>query len=168
LDASGVSGLVIDNLSVTWLTAAASTQTFGTYFMKSQLTIAGALIFMALVFANGRPNSTSRTPSTEFETRCGWFTNPTPANIWRYDREAEWTIGVQGGHQVPGDWPWPKFKRGQWVVTNAGDHGYGCACLQLRVNRQTRQVLEIKTSRARPLTQCRQDAALKKWNRMLK
>ena len=29
LDASGISGLVIDNVSVTWLTAAASTLPFG-------------------------------------------------------------------------------------------------------------------------------------------
>src|SRR5213595_1925896 len=39
LDASGVSELVIDNLSVTWLTAAASTQPFGgTHRFKSCLT----------------------------------------------------------------------------------------------------------------------------------
>jgi hypothetical protein len=136
--------------------------------MKPQLSIAGALICLAIVFVNGRAKSTNETPSTDFETRCGWFTNPTPANVWLYDREAEWTIGVQGGYQVPGDWPWPKFKRGQWVVTNAGDHGYGCACLQLRVNKQSHEVVEIRTSRARPLAQCRQDASLKKWTRMLK
>src|SRR5436189_5444311 len=35
LDASGISGLVIDNLSVTWLTAAASTQPFGGYFPQN-------------------------------------------------------------------------------------------------------------------------------------
>ena len=33
LDASGTSGLVIDNLSVTWLTAAASTQPLGIFLM---------------------------------------------------------------------------------------------------------------------------------------
>jgi hypothetical protein len=136
--------------------------------MKSRLTIASALILVALVFSNARPNLTSRMLSTDFETRCGWFTNPTPANIWLYDRDAEWTIGVQGGYQVPGDWPWPKFKRGQWVVTNSGGHGYGCACLELRVNRQTHEVLEIETSHGRPLAQCRQDASLKRWNRILK
>jgi hypothetical protein len=31
LDASGTTGLVIDNLFVTWLFAAASTQTFGVF-----------------------------------------------------------------------------------------------------------------------------------------
>jgi hypothetical protein len=36
--------------------------------MKSQLTIAGALIFVALVFTNARPSLTSRMLSTDFET----------------------------------------------------------------------------------------------------
>lgn len=136
--------------------------------MKPQLPVTGTLICLAILFASGQPKLTNGNQSTNFETRCGWLTNPTPANIWLQDREAEWTIGVQGGYQVPGDWPWPKFKRGQWVVTNAGNYGYGCACLQLRVNKQTHEVVEIKTSRARPLAQCRQDASLKKWTRRLK
>jgi len=136
--------------------------------MKLQLTLVAGLLLIAMLFASARSGQPNEIRSTDFETRCGWFTNPTPANVWLYDREAEWTVGVQGGYQVSGDWPWPKFKRGQWVVTNAGDHGYGCACLQLRVNKQTHEVIEIKSSRARPLSQCRQDASLKKWNRMLK
>ena len=49
-------------------------------------------------------------------TRCGWFSNPTPANAWLLDREAEWTIAVQGGAQAEGDWP--IFKPSQWVRTN--------------------------------------------------
>jgi len=136
--------------------------------VKLQLPIAGVFICLAILFTSGPARLANETPSTNLETRCGWFANPTPGNTWLYDREAEWTIGVQGGYQVPGDWPWPKFKRGQWVVTNAGEYGYGCACLQLRVNNQTHEVLEIKTSRVRPLGQCRQDASLKKWRRMLK
>jgi len=59
---------------------------------------------------------------------------------------------------------WPAFKRGQWVRTNAGSYGYGCACLQLRVNKQTQEVLEIKSSQPRSLAQCRRDPALKKWS----
>jgi hypothetical protein len=84
--------------------------------------------------------------------------------MWFYDRDGEWTIGVQGGYQLQNlNWPWPAFKRGQWVRTN-GDHGYGCACFQMRVNKQTMDVLEIKTSRARPLVTCRRDPSLKKWH----
>src|SRR2546426_10574930 len=100
--------------------------------------------------------------ATQFETRCGWLSNPTPANVWLYDRNGEWTIGVQGGYQVEGDWDWPDFKPRQWVKTNAGDHGYGCACLRLRVDRKTHRVLEIKSARPRPLAACRQDQILKK------
>ena len=98
----------------------------------------------------------------KFETRCGWLSNPTPANIWLYDRDDEWTIGVQGGYQVEGDWDWPAFKPGQWVRTN-NNYGYGCACLVVRVNKETKEVLEIKSARARPLSACRKDRALNRW-----
>ncbi len=131
--------------------------------MKLQVTVTAAVLFIAAVcLASLKP---TEIPSAGFETRCGWFTNPTPANVWLFDREAEWTIGVQGGYQLDGDWPWPIFKRGQWVRTNTGNYGYGCACLQLRVNQQTHEVIEIKSARARLLAQCRNDPALKKWNR---
>lgn len=94
------------------------------------------------------------------EMRCGWFSNPTPANASLFDRDGEWIIGVQGGHQADGDWP--EFKAGQWVETN-GHYGYGCACLQVRVNRSTRNVIAIESAQARALSACRRDPALRKW-----
>src|SRR5947208_13721904 len=124
--------------------------------MKAQLTIVAGLLFIGIVVANVPPIPPNET-SSQLETRCGWFSNPTPANVWLFDREAEWTIGVQGGYHLDGDWPWPIFKRGQWVRTNTGNYGYGCACLQLRVNAQTHEVIEIKSERARLLAQCRTD-----------
>jgi len=124
------------------------------------------LLLAAVVAVYGQSRPAGGAAVKQFETRCGWFSNPTPANIWLYDREAEWTIGVQGGYQVEGDWDWPSFKDGQWVETN-GRYGYGCVCMQVRVNRQTKKVLEIKSSRARPLAACRQDLPLKKWKRYL-
>ena len=136
--------------------------------MNLHFSIAGGLIFLSTIFGVAPASLPAESSSVNFETRCGWFSNPTPANIWFYDRDAEWTIGVQGGYQVPGDWPWPTFKPRQWVRTNAGSYGYGCACLQARVNKQTHEVLEIKTARGRLLTQCRLDPALKKWNRQFK
>ena len=101
--------------------------------------------------------------SSKFETRCGWFNNPTPANVWLFDRDGEWVIGVQGGYQVEGDWDWPEFKPEQWVEVN-GSYGYGCACMTLRVNKKTHRVLEIKSARPRELSDCRNDKALKKFN----
>ena len=102
-----------------------------------------------------------------FETRCGWFDNPTPGNVSLFDRDAEWIIGIQGGYQVAADWPWPKFAAGQWKKTN-GNHGYGCACLAVKTDPLTRQVLAIGKVQARPLQSCRQDLALKKWRRTFK
>ena len=135
--------------------------------MKPKAGLLIALLLLALIGGVARPaKPRAAIESTAAETRCGWFSNPTPANISLYDRDGEWIIGVQGGYQVPGDWPWPDFKKGQWVKTN-GEHGYGCACLTLRVNKQTREVLEISSARPRPLAQCRKDAVLKKWSRVL-
>ena len=131
--------------------------------MKPSVTLCVALPLVALVcLAVPEPRTTAR--STGFETRCGWFSNPTPANAWLWDREGEWIIGIQGGFQADGDWP--DFKPSQWVRTN-GNYGYGCACLNVRVNKKTHEILEIKSSRARTLGQCRKDPGLRKWTRKL-
>ena len=95
-----------------------------------------------------------------FETRCGWFSNPTPANASLYDRQGEWIIGVQGGYQVEGDWP--PFGDKQWIETN-GSYGDGCACFRLLVDRKTHHVIAIKSAKALPLSACRADKALKRW-----
>jgi uncharacterized protein DUF4087 len=94
--------------------------------------------------------------------------NPTPGNIWLYDRRGEWTIGAHGGYQIESEWKWPVFKRRQWMKTNVGSYGYGCACLRLKVDRQTHDVLEIKSARAQALAVCRQDKSLKKREEMFK
>lgn len=136
--------------------------------VKLRLLIVCCLLLITIVFVNGHPGLPEESEATQFETRCGWLDNPTPANLSLFDREAEWIIGVQGGYQVEGDWDWPNFKRGQWVTTNAGSYGYGCVCMQLRVDREAQKVLEIKSSRARPLSACRRDRSLKRWKDMFK
>jgi hypothetical protein len=122
----------------------------------------GCLLISSAVGATENGHAPQRSTTSHIETRCGWLSNPTPANIWFYDRDGEWTIGVQGGYQIEGDWEWPSFRRGQWVKTN-GSHGYGCVCMRMRVDQETREVLEIKSAHARPLQACRQDRSLKKW-----
>ena len=112
----------------------------------------------------GRAERGSRAPAVRDALRL--VRNPTPANISPYDRDGDWTIGVQGGYQVEEDWDWPKFKPRQWVRTN-GNYGYGCACLQLRVDKESERVLEIKSARARPLSACRRERVLKKLERQL-
>lgn len=136
--------------------------------VKSRLILFGCAALAALISVGAypRPRATAATPAAQLETRCGWLSNPTPANVWLYDKDGEWTIGVQGGYQLESDWDWPEFKRGQWVETN-GSHGYGCACMKLRVDKESHHVLEIESSRARPLSACRKDRALNKWKGQL-
>ena len=118
-------------------------------------------LLSAAALLTARPEAAVATAAAPAaQTRCGWFSNPTPANAWLHDREAEWTVGVQGGHQAEGDWP--AFGPKQWVETN-GHYGHGCACLTVEVDRESGRVLEIKSARARPLSACRRDKALKRW-----
>lgn len=99
-----------------------------------------------------------------WQTRCGWFVNPTPGNVWLLDRDREWIIGLQGGHQVPGDWPWPRFAADQWVEVN-GRYGHGCACLGVRVDGASGRIVAISGAEARPLAACRADPGLRRWGR---
>jgi uncharacterized protein DUF4087 len=91
------------------------------------------------------------------KVRCGWFENPTPANAWLTDRDGDWIIAVQGGHQGNGDWP--AFPHARWVRTN-GNYGYGCACIKLLADPQTGLVQGIVSSYSLPLQSCRKDRAL--------
>jgi hypothetical protein len=131
-----------------------------TYMIRLTLLITS--LFLALsAYTSVQPETPNATAaSTAGEMRCGWFANPTPANASLYDRDAEWIIGVQGGHQADGDWP--EFGPGQWVKTN-GNYGYGCACLRVEANSRTHEVSRIESAEPRALSACRKDAALKRW-----
>jgi hypothetical protein len=110
-------------------------------------------LLLALVLA-AAPQSAPR-------TRCGWLTNPTPANWWLTDREGEWLIGAQGGYQAPGMDAMPDMSTRGWVATN-GSYGYGCACLSVTTDRRSRRVTRILSARAVPLRQCRADPHLRR------
>lgn len=97
------------------------------------------------------------------QNRCGWISNPTPANWYFIDRDGEWTMGVQGGYQMPDS----SFDRlpdhgRQWVRQNTANYGYGCGCLSVAVDRATKQVTRVYSGRALPLAQCRADKRLPK------
>jgi hypothetical protein len=122
------------------------------------LHLARHVLLIVLVFSFGQVSISDASATEQFETRCGWFSNPTPGNAWLDDRHGEWIIGTQGGHQAEGDWP--TFTAKQWVKTN-GNYGYGCACMRVSVNRENHHVLEIKSATARALSVCRRDRSLK-------
>jgi hypothetical protein len=104
------------------------------------------IVLLAMTFISASPSSLTPPTLEKSEMRCGWFSNPTPANASLFDREGEWIIGVQGGYQAEGDWP--SFSPKQWVQTN-GHYGYGCACLRVRVDRSERRILVIESTQAR-------------------
>ena len=93
------------------------------------------------------------------ETRCGWVANPTPANWWLNDSAGEWTISVQGGYQAEGTDNIPDFGS-KWVKTN-GNYGYGCICMDVKVDKKEKRVTTIKSASVRPLSVCRNDKSLK-------
>lgn len=107
-----------------------------------------AILLLALALAGTAP-----------QTRCGWLANPTPANWWLTDRDGEWLIGAQGGYQVPDDLP--DMRARGWVEEN-GHYGYGCACMTVSVDPQSRRVLRIFSARSVPLRQCRADPQLRR------
>lgn len=99
-------------------------------------------------------------PQSKPTTRCGWFSNPTPGNVWLTDAKGEWVVGLQGGHQAEFESnAWPNFGSKQWVKTN-GNYGYGCACLKVLAEDSSKTILRIVSSRVRPLRACESDPAL--------
>lgn len=132
-------------------------------FIKILKNFTTAAVFVLIIASTNAGGQTS-SADEEFKLRCGWFENPTPANYWLYDRDDEWIFGVQGGYQLD-DFAFPKFKKGQWVEGPNGSYGYGCACFEVRVDEESKYVLEVKKSYSKPLSACRKDKALKKkWN----
>ena len=91
------------------------------------------------------------------ERRCGWFENPTPANVTLTDRDGTWEIATQGGYQANGDWP--QFKPDQWVRTNR-NYGYGCGCMTATADSDINRLDNLTKAVARPLAACRSDPTL--------
>ena len=128
--------------------------------MYKQKIFIGCLLVVAAALVSGQPRTFVKAEGGKSEMRCGWFSNPTPSNASLHDRDAEWIIGVQGGYQAEGNWP--DFGPRQWIETNV-HYGYGCACMKVRVDRETHRVIEIETAKPRPLSVCRSDRKLKRW-----
>ncbi|MGZ8285491.1 MAG: DUF4087 domain-containing protein [Allosphingosinicella sp.] len=92
--------------------------------------------------------------------RCGWLSNPTPANWWLTDAEDQWILGTQGGDQAPGMDEMPDMTTAGWVETN-GHYGHGCACMTITADAEGR-VTRIADARPKPLKQCQADRNLPK------
>jgi hypothetical protein len=92
--------------------------------------------------------------------RCGWLSNPTPANWWLTDSEDQWILATQGADQAPGMDEMPDMSTAGWVETN-GHYGYGCACMTITADSEGR-VTRVEDASPKPLKQCRADRKLPK------
>ena len=125
--------------------------------MKMRLIVFFGLSIGALLGVAGiSSHSTIVEAQTRTVLRCGWFSNPTPANAWLIDRDGEWTIGIQGGYQAEGEMP--DFGA-NWVETNV-HYGYGCACMSMRVDQAKKRVIEYRKVQVLPLSRCKKDGKL--------
>jgi hypothetical protein len=88
--------------------------------------------------------------ATPAERRCGWLENPTPANEWLVNREAEWILSVQGGYQA----------EGMDAMPDNSKDDYGCACLTVEVDRVEKQITHLLSAQRLPLSRCRADHSL--------
>ena len=113
------------------------------------------LFFMSLTFS-----------AQAAEKRCGWLVNPTPANWWLNDSDGEWTLSAQMGFEAEGMDLIPEFPEDQWVITNAGSYGYGCACMSVDTtpanDTQDEHVTRIYDVKVLPLSTCENDKKLAK------
>jgi len=99
-------------------------------------------------------------PTPAAARRCGWLSNPTPANWWLTDSEGQWILATQGADQAPGMDEMPDMSLAGWVETN-GHYGYGCACMTITADGDGR-VTRIADARPKPLRQCQADRKLPK------
>ena len=95
------------------------------------------------------------------ELRCGWIENPSPANWYLLDRDAQWTISTMGGRRAKGSDNIADLKvPGEWVVTNTGAYGHGCACMTVDSVRKAKRITRIYSFQSRELAVCRADKKL--------
>ena len=95
------------------------------------------------------------------ETRCGWYLNPTPGNLWLQDKDAIWSITSQmqaNGPDAVGADRAPQESSTEYVDYGNG-HGYGCACLNVETDGKDR-ITKVISGRTLPLAQCKSDKRL--------
>ena len=102
------------------------------------------------------------------ETRCGWYHNPTPANVILEDADGQWWLSMQGRAPVPGfeDAYTTEFDD-RLRIDYAGQvtqrYGYSCACAEGEFDASRGQydnVLSVSRLTEIPLSRCEQDPAL--------
>jgi hypothetical protein len=104
-------------------------------------------------------------PALAAETRCGWYMNPTPGNLWLMDKDATWTITSQAeatGPDAEGVENTPDFDDKQFIETNnpGSGYGYGCACMSVTVDKAEERITRVFSGEIKPLSVCKADKSL--------
>lgn len=106
--------------------------------------------------------------AAQTETRCGWYHNPTPANVILEDADGKWWISMQGGPPVPGfEDAYTRAFDDRLRIDYSGKvtdrYGYSCACAegQFDASRgQYENVLSITRLYEIPRARCQADRSL--------
>jgi Protein of unknown function (DUF4087) len=99
------------------------------------------------------------------ETRCGWYHNPTPGNVFLEDADGQWWISTQGNAPAPGfeDAYTPAFDD-RLRIDYAGEitqrYGFSCACADGKF--KNGEALLIARLTEIPLARCEADPKLPK------
>lgn len=97
------------------------------------------------------------------ETRCGWYHNPTPGNVFLEDADGQWWFSSQGSAPVAGfeDAYTPAFDN-RLRIDYAGQvtqrYGYSCACAEGTF--AAGGALSISDLREIPMARCEADPSL--------
>jgi Protein of unknown function (DUF4087) len=126
----------------------------------SEMPLANATDSVVPAPAAEAPRPAAIAASAKGVRRCGWLSNPTPANWWLTDSQGQWILGTQGADQAPGMDEMPDMSTAGWVETN-GSYGYGCACMTITADAEGK-VTRIADAQPKPLKQCRADGKLPK------
>lgn len=101
------------------------------------------------------------------QTRCGWFSNATPAEQWLWDADSLWYLSTQSGWIVPGFAELPERSQEfgeDWVSVDGNAHygryGHGCACVTGDFDVDAGTVSRVDAMEPLSLRQCRADPAL--------
>jgi hypothetical protein len=99
------------------------------------------------------------------ETRCGWYHNPTPGNVFLEDADGQWWMSTQGNAPAPGfeDAYTPAFDD-RLRIDYAGEitqrYGFSCACADGKF--KNGEALLIARLTEIPLARCEADPKLPK------
>jgi hypothetical protein len=105
------------------------------------------------------------------ERRCGWYHNPTPANVILEDADGQWWISQQGRAPTQGFLEAyttafddrVRFNVSGQIITSGPGYGYSCACVDGVFDPDASQyenVVSVARLTELPVAQCEADPNL--------